>query len=253
MKPSDALQAVPAGLRDPLLLEYAEILKNFAEHRWGPSELSAGKFCEIVYTILLGHASGTYAASPSKPGNFVGACRQLENNGHVPRSFQILIPRMLPALYEVRNNRGVGHVGGDVDPNHMDATAVASMCNWIMAELVRVYHSLSTQEAQTLVDQLADRQVPIIWEHGDVKRILKPKMPILEQILIFLSTSTGAVALVDLMRWCDYTNSTYFKKTITKLDAERLVFFDKATKSAQILPPGVTRAAKLIAAWDPKL
>jgi hypothetical protein len=48
---------------------------------------------------------------------------------------------MLPALYEVRNNRNVGHTGGDVDPNHMDSVAVLSKCNWIMGELVRVYHT----------------------------------------------------------------------------------------------------------------
>lgn len=68
----------------------------------------------------------------------------------MPRSFQILIPRLLPALYEIRNNRNVGHVGGDVDPNFMDSTAVLGTANWIMAELVRVFHSVSTPEAQAI-------------------------------------------------------------------------------------------------------
>src|SRR3979411_1915836 len=67
---------------------------------------SGGKFCEIVFTILDGHAKSTYPTSPAKPKRFVDDCRKLENNSHVPRSFQILIPRLLPALYEVRNNRG---------------------------------------------------------------------------------------------------------------------------------------------------
>jgi hypothetical protein len=120
--PTAALAAIPNGLRLPLLSEYQSIAQNYAEHRWSPAELSAGIFCEIVYTILDGHAKGSYPAHPSKPADFVGACRKLEQNIHVPRSFQILIPRLLPALYEVRNNRGVGHTGGDVDPNHMDAT-----------------------------------------------------------------------------------------------------------------------------------
>src|SRR5258707_12835883 len=77
-------------------------------------------------------------------------------NIHVPRSFQILIPRLLPALFEVRNNRGVGHAGGDVDPNHMDAVFVLSSCNWVMAELVRVFHDVSVAEAQTFVDKLVE-------------------------------------------------------------------------------------------------
>jgi len=67
----------------------------------------------------------------------------MEVHTRVPRSFQILIPRLLPALYEIRNNRGVGHVGGDVDPNYMDATMVVGAVKWIMGELTRVFHSVS--------------------------------------------------------------------------------------------------------------
>jgi hypothetical protein len=92
------LSSIPAGLSTPLLSEYRHIVQNHMEHRWSPAELSGGKLCEIVYTVLDGHANGTYPAPPSKPGNFVPACRALESNSHVPRSFQILIPRLLPAL-----------------------------------------------------------------------------------------------------------------------------------------------------------
>ena len=131
---SSALSAIPSGLRTPLIAEYQSIVQNFLEHRWLPSELSGGRFSEIVYTILDGHAKSAYASSPKKPSNFKDACTKLESNSGVPRSFQILIPRLLPALYEIRNNRSVGHVGGDVDPNHMDSAAVLAMCNWVMCE-----------------------------------------------------------------------------------------------------------------------
>ena len=77
-----------------------------------------------------------------RPSNFVEACRRLESNSGGPRSFKILIPRLLPLLYEIRNNRNVGHVGGDVDPNHMDATTVLAIVAWVMAELVRVTRPL---------------------------------------------------------------------------------------------------------------
>ena len=78
---------------------------------------------------------------------------------------------MLPPLYEIRNNRGVGHAGGDVDPNHIDATLVVATCNWIMAELVRVFEELPISEAQTLVDRLVEYTCPIIWQNDEVKRI----------------------------------------------------------------------------------
>ena len=77
---------------------------------------------------------------------------------------------MLPPLYEVRNNRGVGHAGGDVNPNYMDATVAIGICNGILAELVRVFHGMSISEAQRLVDALNERRVPLVWESEEVKR-----------------------------------------------------------------------------------
>ncbi|MHC4455277.1 MAG: hypothetical protein ACYSWS_11405, partial [Planctomycetota bacterium] len=126
-----ALSTIPAGLRKPLLKEYNNIVQNYMERRWSPSELSGGHFSEVVYTIIEGMGSTNYASRPSKPRNFVDACKKLENYSNLPRSLRILIPRFLPPLYEIRNNRGVGHVGGDVDPNHMDSNAVLAISNWI--------------------------------------------------------------------------------------------------------------------------
>src|SRR3972149_2191947 len=178
-----ALTAIPEGLRKPLLEEFAQIVNNFMERRWGESELSGGRFCEIVYTILAGNAAKAYAASPTKPGNFLAACRTLENNAGEPRSFKILIPRLLAGLYEIRNNRNVGHVGSDVDPDFMDSSAVLAVTSWVMAELVRVFHGVSTEEAQTLVDVLAERRIPLVWKSGEIRRVLNPDLPLKDQIL----------------------------------------------------------------------
>jgi hypothetical protein len=224
MSAQDALAAIPGGLRQPLLTEYQSIVQNYSEHRWSPSELSGGRFCEIIYTILIGQASGKYAAGPSKPRDFISACRTLEQNTHVPHSFRILIPRLLPALFDVRNNRGVGHGGGDVDPNHMDATFVLSSCNWIMAELVRVYHNLSTDEAQRLVDTLVERRIPLIWEGAHMRRVLDPKVKLRGQVLLFLSTTpNGRVSTSDLFEWTGYANLTYFRKLLQQMHSQRLL------------------------------
>lgn len=248
MKAASALTAIPDGLREPLLAEYQSIVQNYAERRWSPSELSGGKFCEIVYTILDGHAKGSYAARPSKPSDFVGACRKLEQNTRVPRSFQILIPRLLPALFEVRNNRGVGHAGGDVDPNHMDATFVLTNCNWVMAELVRVYHGLSTKAAQELVDTLVERRIPLIWEGEYVRRVLDPTMKLKPQVLVLLATSSGKVATSDLIEWIGYENRSYFLKLLREMHSERFIELSEDEAQALILPPGSKEAAEIVRA-----
>jgi hypothetical protein len=235
---SAALTAIPAGLRDPLIAEYQSIVQNFLEHRWLPSELSGGRFSEIVYTILDGHAKGAYPAAPSKPGNFEQACKRLENNAHVPRSFQILIPRMLPALYEIRNNRSVGHIGGDVDPNHMDAIAVLSMCNWIMGELVRVYHELSVQEAQKVVDALAEVRIPVVWSDGSTKRVLNPALKLPEQLLLLIATTLSQTSIAELQAWSEASDKRYFMKILRALHKKRQIELDETAGTIRILPPG---------------
>lgn len=244
---SAALSAIPSGLRDPLLTEYQTIVQNWLEQRWLPSELHGGRFSEIVYTILDGHAKSKYAASPSKPASFADACKKLENNAHVPRSFQILIPRMLPALYEVRNNRNVGHVGGDVDPNHMDSMMVLSMANWIMAELVRVFHGLTITEAQQVVDTLAEVRIPVVWsDGGGIKRVLRPELKLHEQILILVSVSVPDVTSKELMEWIEEDDKGYFVRTLRNLHKKRFVEFTESSNKVKILPPGAKFVQDLI-------
>jgi hypothetical protein len=235
---TQALVAIPAGLRDPLIAEYHHIVQSYLEKKWLPAELSGGRFCEIVYTILDGYASGNYPLVPSKPANFAQACRLLEGHGHVPRSFQILIPRLLPALYEIRNNRGVGHVGGDVDPNYMDATAVLSMSNWIMAELVRVFHQLQADEAQKVVDFLAERRIPIVYEIGQIRRVLNPTLILKDQILLLMGSSPGLVSVEDLLTWTGSKNRTYFMNMLRRLHKDRFLELSADEDNVEILPPG---------------
>lgn len=245
--PAQALSAIPSGLRNPLLAEYNEIVRNFSERRWTPAELSGGKFCEIVYTILEGHAAGLYPRRPAKPRNFVQACRRLEQNATVPRSFQILIPRLLPALYEIRNNRGVGHTGGDVDPNHMDATAVLAMTSWVMAELVRVFHDISVDEAQQIVDSLAERRIPLVWASGQMRRVLKPQLSLQDQIMVLIASAPGAVVTDDLFVWTGYDNRGYFNRLLRKLHSQRFVERSANGETLELLPPGADYANQVIA------
>ena len=167
------LGRLPDGLRKELLDAFNEIVRNFRERRWEPSELNGGKLCEVVYTILKNHTDGKYPAKAAKPKNMVLACQKLETDAAgAPRSIRIQIPRMLISLYEIRNNRNVGHVGGDVDPNHMDAVCVLQMAKWIMAELVRVLHDVSTEAATAMVEGLTDRESPLIWEVNGNRRVI---------------------------------------------------------------------------------
>lgn len=236
----EALGAVPDPLRRELLATFDEIVTHFRARRWEPSELNGGKFCEVVYTILRGHVDGKYPKKASKPRNMVDACKALEQASAFPRSVRIQIPRMLVALYEIRNNRNVGHVGGDVDPNHMDAVSVLGMARWILAELVRVFHGLSVDEAELIVEALTARDVPAIWEVGNTRRVLVPNLSTKDSALLLLYASAGRVADTDLISWLEYGNASRFRTAILKeLHRDRLVEYDRKTSTVEISPKGI--------------
>lgn len=243
---SKALANIPTGLRKPLIEEYSNIIHSYLERRWSPAELSGGRFCEVVFTILDGYAKGKYASKPSKPRDFVKACRTLEKNTNVPRSFRILIPRLLPALYEIRNNRGVGHVGGDVDPNYMDASTIVSNCSWILAELVRVFHGQTIDEAQAVVDSLAERRIPLIWQNDDMKRVLDPSLPLRDQLLLLIASTSSGVSTDNLYLWSGYNNKGYFTRILRTLHRSRMIELSNDELEVQMLPPGDIYIANLI-------
>lgn len=248
MIPKQALNSIPEGLRKPLLTEYQRIIQNYLERNWIASELSGGRFAEVVYSILVGYATGSFPAKPNKPADMVAACKKLEAYTGVPRSFRILIPRLLPVLYEVRNNRDVGHVGGEVNSNFMDASAVVAMVKWTLAELIRVFHNLGTAEAQELTDTLSERTIPVLWKHNKVVRVLNNKLSWRDQILLIASDAKSAVEFSALMIFLDCKDKAYLKRILRKLHDERLIEFDAATVETKITPKGSHAAEKLIGA-----
>src|SRR5207248_1894570 len=145
----------------------SDIVTNYRKAHWESATLNAGKFAEVVYTILRGRADGQYPPHAQKPSDMVQACRKLEQEDETRmggRAMRILIPRTIPPVYEMRNNRGVGHAGAEVDPSHMDAEYALHSCQWMLAELVRVYHAMDAVSARALIDALIQREVPLIWQ-----------------------------------------------------------------------------------------
>lgn len=249
---SKLLAGLPKGLRQTLLDSYQEIISNYLERRWEPAELNGGKFCEAVYSIIHGALTSNYPAKATKPQNMVAACRALEamppdSNRAGDRSLRILIPRILPILYEIRNNRGVGHLGGDVDANHMDAEAVQAMSSWVLAELVRIFHAVAINEAQQSVDALTERKTPLIWEVENSKRVLDPKMNAKKQVLLLLHHTTGWVAATDLFKWVEYSSISMFRKSVLQpLHKARLIEYEEAQNRARISPSGATEVERTL-------
>jgi hypothetical protein len=242
-----ALRVLPDGLRTDLINAFNEIVRNHRERRWEPAELNGGKLCEAAYTIIRGRIDGTYAARANKPRDILRACRDLEQEGWHERSVKIQIPRMITALYEIRNNRGVGHAGGDVNPNLMDSTAVLYMAKWIVAEIVRVLHTATTEDATRLVESLVERQIELIYTSGSVRRVLDPKLTWKQKMLLLMISVPGEVQEADLLRWIEHPNLARLRRDILRpAHKAKLIEYDEVEGILSILPPGIEAAEALL-------
>ncbi|MES2861078.1 MAG: hypothetical protein V4701_06365 [Pseudomonadota bacterium] len=242
------LGPVPHTLEDELFEKYREIERNFRERRWEPAELNGGKLSEVAYTILRGHVDGSFPPKATKPSNFYDACLALSQAPlHLGKSVRIQLPRLLVALYEIRNNRNVGHIGGDVDPNHMDAVCVLHMAKWVVSELIRILHGVTLSEASDLVEALSDREIPLIWDTGSIKRVLDVKLTMLEKTLVLLYSEAGSVPESDLLKSLEHSNPSIYRRDILrKAHKERLVEYDPAAKTVKISPLGARRVEVVV-------
>ena len=240
---SDVLGPVPKTLEDELFEKFREIERNFRERRWEPAELNGGKLSEVTYCILRGYVDGSFPAKSKKLANFYDACLKMEKEpASWGRSVRIQLPRMLIALYEIRNNRNVGHVGGDVDPNQMDAVCVLQMAKWVVAELVRIFHGISLAEANSLIEALSEREVSLIWDTGSVRRVLDNSISMLDKTLVLLFSSTLPLSETELIESLEHSNtSVYRRDVLRRAHADRLIEHDERAKRIKISPLGIIK------------
>ncbi|MCW5896354.1 MAG: hypothetical protein KIT50_12200 [Bacteroidetes bacterium] len=237
-----ALATVPATFRDKIVQSYLDLKQRHKEARYDSAGLAAGKFCESVLRLLQQLLTGSYTPFGQQIQNFADECRKLVQ---VPKtvgneSQRTILPRAIVFLYTLRNKRGIGHVGGDVDANPIDSVTIARTADWIMCELIRIHHGLSLEEAQAIVDTISARDIPTIWEVAGKKRVLQKGLEYKEQVLLLLYQDTqNGVLVEDLFDWTEYSNPVTFKKSVLQpLHDQRVIEYDKESEIVYISPVG---------------
>lgn len=249
-----AMSSIPKKFRTKIIASYLELKRRYSEAHfnagWDTSGLSAGKFCEAVFRFLQEHLTGTHIAFGQNIPNFPDECRKIitlpTTSG--PETLRIIVPRGLVFLYTLRGKRGIGHVGGDVDANEIDAATVVRLCDWIICELIRVFHGLSLEEAQSMVDAIAIRTIPDIWEVAGKKRVLRGGLDYSEKVLLLLySNENEAVLAEDLFSWTEYSNFAMFKKAVLlPMHRSRLIEYDTDSDSVHLSPKGASEVEEKI-------
>lgn len=245
-----ALGAVPKRLRSSLIKVYSGLKSASLEGQHDLVGLRAGKLAEVLVRVLQEMLTGSHTLLGDRLGNFKAECEKLERTPKTsgPDSLRILLPRALSFLYTLRNKRDVGHVGGDVEANEIDALTATRVADWCLSELIRVSHSLPLEDAQALCDAIAERQVPKIWNVLGRRRVLDTSLTYRHQTLLLLYSEIDiAVPTEDLFAWTEHSHKgVYRRDVLRKLHLSRLIEWDRETEMAIISPTGIEEVEKRV-------
>lgn len=230
-------------LSDAVLTSYKEIEENYVLRKWKPSELEAGHFVEAVRRFIDYKLFGSYTPIDQKLDPFNDQVLRKYEQAKGDESYRITIPRVLKSIANIRNKRGVGHLGA-ISPNKMDATLLLYNVKWVLAELVRLNSTLSPDESQAIISSIIERQLEVIWTEEEITRVINTKMKISEQILLLLY-KTSPQKSTDLLSITEYANKTRFKNLLRTLHKNRLLEY-KNDEDCLISPSGKIEAENIL-------
>jgi len=233
----------PQKLVDALLDAYREIEKAFDLSKWKASELDAGHFVEASRRIIEHQLFGKYTAIGKSLPSFSDSELKKYEQASGDESYRILLPRALKSIYNVRNKRGVGHLG-KVSPNEMDSTYILYTTKWILAEFLRIASGSDPEVVQSAISNIVERRIGVIWKHENIVRILHPKCSARDQALVHLY-DTSPQPLQQLQDRVEYQNRSDFRKILLRLHKARLIEMN-STEQCHITPLGQTEAEKII-------
>jgi hypothetical protein len=253
-KLTNSLLGIDEEFRDKIIDTYIELkkryVKSFFSDEYDSVGISSGKFCEIVFRLLEKEVLNKYTPFDKHISNFPAEINKitLAPSSQGSESLRVIIPRALVFIYTLRNKRGIGHVGGDIEANSIDISTIVKSIDWVICELIRLYHKLTLSEAQSVVDSLNIKTLPEIWNINGNRRVTKTNLTSGQKVLVLLYNELdNKAAFKDLFNWIEYSNISMFKsKIILPLHKERSIEFNPKTLEVVISPKGISDAEAIL-------
>ena len=221
-----------------MLAAYVEAKRRYhlGDHR--PQAVEGGRFSEAVFRVLQ-HLCGI-AVTPL--GKALPPTDKLlprfENATGRPDGIRLHIPRTLKLIYDIRSKRDVAHLGDGIDPNLQDATLVTGCMDWVVAELVRLHHGVSADEAQRIIEDLVTKEVPAVQEIEGQPVILADLQPREQALLLLYRAGAGGLSLDELASGLRTPRKDHLKARLQRLDEEKLVLHHPETNRYYVTARG---------------
>ena len=121
-------------------------------------------------------------------------------------------------VYDIRNNRDAAHLADGIDPNLQDATLVVVVLDWVLAEFVRLYHTVDADAAHRIVEDLVSRRAPVIQDFGGFLKVLRTDLGATAYCLVLLyQCGSHGATFGELGPWVRPPMRTNLRRTLAGL------------------------------------
>lgn len=208
-------------LVDELLDAHEEAKRNYYLGGNRLAAVEGGRFCEAAFRILESATTSPSLFTPiGQQLDTQRLIRQLENlpSASYSDSLRLHIPRALRMVYDIRNKRDAAHLADGIDPNIQDATIVVSSIDWVLAELIRLYHNVPPNQAQKIVETIVTRKAPVIQDFEGFPKVLKIDIQAGQFCLLLLyHRGTDGATFDELREWVRPQMVANLKATLSRL------------------------------------
>lgn len=167
--------------------------KLLGEFRKGNVEAAlnaSGKFVEHVLRAIEHLRNGTL---PIEIKSVSGTIRAIENDGSLPESLRVLVPRICSAMiFDMRSKRGAAHVK-EISPRQIDASLATQAASWVVAEFVRLYHVDDEAAVAEAMASLMRGNLPLIERFEEEMVVTTPVHPETEVLLIVAAAEPDGI------------------------------------------------------------
>jgi hypothetical protein len=217
---SELASKLDAKLVRELLEAHAEAKRNYYLDHLRPAEVEGGRFCEAAFRILELVTKRSFTPLNKALTNSEKIISDLANldASKFSDSIRLHIPRSLRLVYDVRNKRDAAHLADGIDPNLQDASLVIGILDWVLAEFIRLYHSVSADEASTIVSGIVKRVAPVVQDFDGFLKVLNPDLGASEHCLVLLyQRGDHGAAPEELRAWVRSSMRRNLQRTLNIL------------------------------------
>lgn len=209
---SGHLDDVPDEVVEALHSEYVTLESRFARQDWDPARLASGKYAEALLRYLEWKQSGSHTPVGTQI-NRTTVINQVSNDASLPEGIRFLVRRCADLLLDVRNKRGVAHLGDVVDVEEMDARLCVRLASWSLAEVVREESDLDPEEVQSLIDRLSATHFPLVEEiEGELIVVAKDLTSRKQALVALYHAFPDPMPMAELQAAVKYPRAARFRK-----------------------------------------